>query len=155
MKLAGASGYGERDYPKTLTGEHVLQTLRKGSLGVKYFIAFFACGLIASIINIFTWTLTGNRANLFIGVFLLILATVLLLERAPYLPKRVLALLVGMLLYSAVATALIWLVAYFLFELSSAPVELALAMTVLAIILFTVIGYKGYTRAKQLEDFSE
>jgi len=112
--------------------------------------------LIVSIINIFTWTLTGNRANLFIGVFLLILAIVLLLERAPYLPKRVLALLAGTLLYSAIATALIWLAAYFLFELSGAPVELALAMTVLAIILFTVIGYKGYTRAKQLlEDFFE
>jgi small-conductance mechanosensitive channel len=88
-------------------------------------------------------------------VFLLILAIVLLLERAPYLPKRVLALLAGMLLYSAIATALIWLVAYFWFELSGAPVELALAMIVLAIVLFTVIGYKGYTRAKQLEDFFE
>jgi hypothetical protein len=116
----------------------------------------FACVLIASIINIFTWTLTANRANLFIGVLFLILAIVLLLERAPYLPKRVLILLIGMTLYSAIAAALIWLVAYFWFELYGAPVELALAMTVLAIILFTVIGYKSYTRAKQLlEDFFE
>ena len=132
-----------------------MQTVHKGSLGVKYFIVSFACVLIVSIINIFTWTLTGNRANLFIGVFLLILAIVLLLERAPYLPKRVLAILAGTLLYSAIATALIWLVAYFWFELSGAPVELALAMTLLAIILFTVIGYKGYTRAKQLEGVFE
>ncbi|MFZ8809281.1 MAG: hypothetical protein ACO2PN_14405 [Pyrobaculum sp.] len=66
-----------------------------------------------------------------------------------------LALLAGTLLYSAIATALIWLVAYFWFELSGAPVELALAMTLLAIILFTVIGYKGYTRAKQLEGVFE
>jgi hypothetical protein len=130
--------------------------MRKGSSGVRYFIVSFACVLIVSIINIFTWALTGDRANLFIGVFLLILTIVLLLERAPYLPKRVLALLAGMLLYSAIATALIWLVAYLWFELSGAPVELALAMTVLAIILFAVIGYKGYTRVKQLlEDFFE
>ena len=133
-----------------------MQTVRKGSSGVKYFVVSFACMLIVSIINIFTWTLTGNRANLFIGVSLLITAALLLLERAPYLSKRVLALLAGTLLYSAIATALIWLAAYFWFELSGAPVELALAMTVLAIILFTVIGYKGYTRAKQLlEDFFE
>jgi hypothetical protein len=133
-----------------------LQTLCKGSSGVKYFIVSFVCMVIVSIINIFTWTLTGDRANLFIGVFLLILAIVLLLERAPYLSRRVLALLAGTLLYSAIATALIWLVAYYWFELSGAPVELALAITVLAIILFTVIGYKGYTRAKQLlEDFFE
>jgi len=132
-----------------------LQALRKGSSGVEYFIVSFACVLIVSIINIFMWTLTGNRANLFIGVSLLILAIVLLLERAPYLPKRVLALLAGMLLYSAIATALIWLVAYYWFELYGAPVELALAMIVLAIVLFTVIGYKGYTRVKQLEDFFE
>ena len=112
--------------------------------------------LIVSIINIFTWALTGSRANLFIGVPLLILAVALLLERAPHLPKSVLALLAGMLLYLAIATALIWLVAYFYFELYGAPVELALAMTVLAIILFTVIGYKSYTRAKQLlEDLFE
>ncbi len=109
--------------------------------------------LIVSIINIFTWALTGNRMNLFIGVPLLILAVVLLLERAPHLPKCVLALLVGMTLYSAIATALIWLVAYYWFKLSGAPVELALAMTMLAVVLFTIIGYKAYTRAKQLEDF--
>jgi hypothetical protein len=132
-----------------------LQTVHKGSSGVKYFIVSFACMLIVSIINIFTWALTGNRVKLFIGVSLLIAAVLLLLERAPYLPKRVLALLAGTLLYSAIATALIWLVAYFWFELSGAPVELALAMIILAVVLFTIIGYKGYTRAKQLEDFFE
>lgn len=126
-----------------------MQTVHKGSSGVKYFIVSFACMLIASIMNIFTWALTGNRANLFIGVLFLILAVLLLLERAPYLPERVLVLLISMTLYSAIATALIWLVAYIWFELSGAPVELALATTILAVAVFAVIGYRSYTRAKR------
>jgi predicted Abi (CAAX) family protease len=88
-----------------------------------------------------------------IGVLGGVILGILLVRRGLTAPKHVLILLIGMTLYSAIAIALIWLVAYFSFELSNAPVELALAVTVLAIILFTVIGYKGYTRAKQLEDF--
>jgi type VI protein secretion system component VasK len=91
-----------------------------------------------------------------IGVIGGVILGILLVRRGLTALRHALILLIGMLLYSVVATALIWLVAYFWFELSSAPVELALAVTVLAIILFTVIGYKGYTRAKQLlEDFFE
>jgi Flp pilus assembly protein TadG len=54
-----------------------------------------------------------------------------------------------MTLYSAIATALIWLVAYIWFELSGAPVEFALATTILAVAVFAVIGYRSYTRAKR------
>jgi len=127
-------------------------------------IAFLFLGVVAFVSGIISWMLTGNLQGMFFGICALVLAISVAYSihtlfsinifrkriwKFQSRSERLFAYLCALGLYSSVVAAIIFATNFICLRVLQIPGTITLAMIGVELVLYSVVGYIGFTRLRR------